>query len=167
MEPPSIEEFVFITDNTYQKDDILRMESQILNILEFDLTVVTSIDFLDRYLKAARASDVASDMAHFLSELTLQEYKMIGYLPSAIAASCVILARFYLNVGDVWTDSMKQLTGFNGPELIGCIDDILNLLKQLSTSSLTAVKEKYSSESKNRVSALPFRSDFESDLLSI
>lgn len=150
MQPPSIDDFVYITDNTYQKEEILAAESQILNALGFDLTVVTIIDFLDRYLKAAGANDLVSDLAHFLAELTLQEYSMIGYLPSAVAASCVVLALFCLNVPH-WTSNLKRFTGYVGPELQNCIADMLKLYQQVDQSTLTAVKDKYSTEAKNRI----------------
>lgn len=37
--PPDVTEFVFITDDTYTKTQVLRMEQIILEILSFDLTV--------------------------------------------------------------------------------------------------------------------------------
>lgn len=50
--PPAVDEFVFITDNTYKRSELLRMESHILNTLQFNLTVVTVMDFLSRFLLA-------------------------------------------------------------------------------------------------------------------
>lgn len=36
--PPTISDFVYITDKAYSKSDILNMESSILVILDFDIT---------------------------------------------------------------------------------------------------------------------------------
>ncbi|PIA65285.1 hypothetical protein AQUCO_00100634v1 [Aquilegia coerulea] len=40
---PHVEEFCFITDNTYTRDEVLKMESQVLNILSFHLSAPTEI----------------------------------------------------------------------------------------------------------------------------
>ena len=46
ISPPAIDEFVYISDNTFLKPEILRMESAILLKLEFSLTAATSSAFL-------------------------------------------------------------------------------------------------------------------------
>lgn len=61
--PPAIEEFVYITDNTYSRDqvrsnflfcsltpEILKMEHVVLNALRFDMGSATPLTFLEQYL---------------------------------------------------------------------------------------------------------------------
>lgn len=47
--PPDVGEFVYITDNTYTKTQVLRMEQLILKVLKFDLCVPTTSVFLSAY----------------------------------------------------------------------------------------------------------------------
>lgn len=47
--PPDVGEFVYITDNTYTKKQVLRMEQLILKVLTFDLCVPTTSVFLNAY----------------------------------------------------------------------------------------------------------------------
>lgn len=47
--PPDVGEFVYITDDTYTKKQVLRMEHLILRVLSFDLTVPTPLAFLKDY----------------------------------------------------------------------------------------------------------------------
>ncbi|KAH0625048.1 hypothetical protein JD844_033086 [Phrynosoma platyrhinos] len=49
--PPEVEEFVYITDDTYTKKQLLRMEHLLLKVLAFDLTVPTTNQFLLQYLQ--------------------------------------------------------------------------------------------------------------------
>lgn len=49
--PPEVEEFVYITDDTYTKKQLLRMEHLLLKVLAFDLTVPTINQFLLQYLQ--------------------------------------------------------------------------------------------------------------------
>lgn len=49
VSPPEINEFVFICDYLYTKEEILLMESDILTILNFELTYCSPLHFLERY----------------------------------------------------------------------------------------------------------------------
>ena len=50
---PQVEEFCYITDNTYTREQMLDMEAEVLNTLAFDITQPTTKTFLRRFIKAA------------------------------------------------------------------------------------------------------------------
>eukprot|EP00501_MAST-03F_sp_TOSAG23-6_P000394 GSMAST32.ASY1.ANO1.406.1 assembled CDS len=54
---PEVRDFVYITDRAYKRDQILQMESLVLNTLGFELTVPTPICFLKRFIKAAKSNN--------------------------------------------------------------------------------------------------------------
>lgn len=45
-----MDEFVYITDDTYTKKQLLRMEHLMLKVLSFDMTAPTSHQFLMQYI---------------------------------------------------------------------------------------------------------------------
>ncbi|MEQ2157376.1 hypothetical protein GOODEAATRI_001259 [Goodea atripinnis] len=47
--PPEVAEFVYITDDTYTKKQVLRMEHLVLKVLSFDLAAPTINQFLTQY----------------------------------------------------------------------------------------------------------------------
>lgn len=49
MYPPEVDEFVYITDDTYTKKQVLRMEQHLLRVLAFDMTAPTVHQFLMQY----------------------------------------------------------------------------------------------------------------------
>lgn len=53
--PPAIDEFVYISDHTYTKAEVLAMENSLLTALHFKLTTPTSWEFSRRFCKAANA----------------------------------------------------------------------------------------------------------------
>lgn len=57
--PPEVGEFVYITDDTYTKKQVLRMEHLILKVLAFELAVPTSHYFLQRFAQLSRSSEAA------------------------------------------------------------------------------------------------------------
>lgn len=52
-----VNDFVFISDNAYVREQVLVMEKSILEKLEWYLTVPTPYVFLIRYIKASNPSD--------------------------------------------------------------------------------------------------------------
>lgn len=54
---PEVNDFVFISDNAYVREQVLVMEKAILERLEWYLTVPTPYVFLVRYIKASTPSD--------------------------------------------------------------------------------------------------------------
>ncbi len=52
---PIVKDFVYITDNAYTKAEILEMERKMLSTLDFNIQIVSSWVFLQRYWKVAKA----------------------------------------------------------------------------------------------------------------
>ncbi|GAB4820095.1 hypothetical protein N2152v2_007141 [Parachlorella kessleri] len=154
---PAIEEFCYITDNTYTREQVLDMEREVLRVLEFDLTQPTTKTFLRRYIKAA-SGEIALDATYeflcaYLGELTLMDYGMLHYLPSHIAAAIVLVALYMLNK-PTWSSTLQHYTGFMPRDLRRCAQAVHSLFVQAKTSSLPASREKYASSKFASVSQL-------------
>lgn len=89
---PEVRDFVYITDKAYSKEEILKMECQILTTLDFNVTAPSSFRFLERYAKIVNADTPLFNLARYLIELPLIEYRMLKYCPSNLAASAIYLA---------------------------------------------------------------------------
>lgn len=50
---PEVRDFVYITDNAYTKQEIFEMENHMLSTLEFNVTVPSAFQFLQRFTKIA------------------------------------------------------------------------------------------------------------------
>ena len=55
--PPDVGEYVYITDDTYSKKQVLRMEHLVLKVLNFDLAVCTQLVFVQQFSKAAGSTE--------------------------------------------------------------------------------------------------------------
>lgn len=154
---PSVEEFCFITDNTYTREEVLNMEMDLLRLLEFDLTQPNTKTFLRRYIKAASAEislDVVFEfLVSYLAELTLMDYSLLKFLPSQIAASCILLGLFLLNKPR-WSGTLTHYSSYVPADLKDCVEAIHQLFLHAKTSSLPASREKYSSQKYGSVSLL-------------
>ncbi|XP_020223100.1 cyclin-A2-2 isoform X2 [Cajanus cajan] len=146
---PRVEDFCFITDNSYTKAEVLKMESEILNVLHFQLSVPTTKTFLRRFILAAQYSYKVSDaelefLANYLAELTLVEYSFLQFLPSLIAASAVLLARWTLNQSEhPWNSTMEHYTNYKVSELKTTVLALADLQLDTKGYCLNAIREKY------------------------
>ena len=99
---PPVDDFVYISDSTYTKEEVLGMERQVLHHLQFRLTVSTQWTFLLRFLKVAVSGEQEKFLARYLLELALLSYGMIKYQPSEIAAAALNLGRQTLRKAEPW-----------------------------------------------------------------
>ncbi|XP_022731404.1 cyclin-A2-2 [Durio zibethinus] len=146
---PRVEEFCFITDNTYTRGEVLKMESKVLNFLYFQLSVPTTKTFLRRFIQAAQATYKVpcielEFLANYLAELTLLDYNFLKFLPSLIAASAVFLARRTLNQSDhPWNPTLEHYTSYKASELKTTVLAMEDLQLNTNGCSLNAIREKY------------------------
>jgi cyclin B len=134
---------VYITDKAYTKQEILEMEADILTTLDFKFTVPTIHTFLCRYLKAAHADRAMVQLSCYLTERCLQEYTLLRFLPSEIAAAAVLIARTTLK-RHPWSPTLVKYTHYDEPDLAACINEMRNTITN-PTNQQQAVHRKYSS----------------------
>lgn len=110
---PEIKDFVYITDNAYEQKDILTLEYEVLKTLEFNVTTPSAYRFLERYAKLLGVNSKTFNLAWYLIELPLIEYKMLKYKPSMISSAALFLANKVLKNNIRWNSSMNNLQKFS------------------------------------------------------
>ncbi|XP_030527160.1 cyclin-A1-1 isoform X1 [Rhodamnia argentea] len=147
---PQVEEFCYITDNTYFKEEVLQMESSVLNYLKFELTAPTVKCFLRRFVRAAQGVNEVPSlqlecMANYIAELSLLEYNMLCYAPSLVAASAIFLAKFIITPSKrPWDPTLQHYTLYRPSDMGNCVRDLHRLCLNSHGSTLPAIREKYS-----------------------
>mmetsp|Transcript_27954 Transcript_27954/g.70140 ORF Transcript_27954/g.70140 Transcript_27954/m.70140 type:complete len:374 (-) Transcript_27954:96-1217(-) len=148
---PSLDDLVYICDHAYTKDQIIQMEVNVLNTLNFDLCVATEYVFLRRFQKAAMATlpgtakaKLIDQMSRYLTELTIPEYQFVMYRPSVIAAAAICVALHSLGFQS-WSEMLEHHTGINmqNPAFRDCVKEIFALSQVAPNAALKAVYEKY------------------------
>nr|XP_043615743.1 cyclin-A1-1-like [Erigeron canadensis] len=148
---PHVEDFCYITDNTYSQNEVLQMEFSVLHYLKFEMTAPTVRCFLMLLLPFAQLDNLAHHqpklqfLASYICELTLIEYNMLRYPPSLIASSAIFLARFLLTQ-EPWNLTLMYYTRYQPSDLQECVEALRVLVFESSASSLKAISEKYSQD---------------------
>ena len=141
--PPELRDLVYITDRAYNKQEILEMESEIAITLDYQLTIPTVHSFLCRYLKAAHADRTMVQLACYLAERTLQEYGMVKFLPSTVAATAVYIARKSLK-RHPWSPTLVKYTNYDEADMAPCAESMAAFVNNANAPQ-QAVLRKYSS----------------------
>lgn len=142
--PPEIKDLVYITDKAYTRQEILDAEIMMLNTLQWQFNVPTTVQFLDRLHRISGCDEVQRCVGHYFTELVLTKVKMLRYPPSHIAAAAMYLSNKVMRKHPSWpADLMKQSQYAEGTVRI-CAREMCDILEDAEHSSLTAVRKKYS-----------------------
>lgn len=148
------------------------MERSILVALDYRLNVPTTHVFLCRYLKAAHADLSVALLASYLTERSLQEYRMLQFLPSIVAATAIRIAR-KTSHRHPWSPTLERYCKVDEAGLVECGLEMQAMLQDAVTDGsgagsgtdgagsgagsgsglgLDAIRSKYSSSSFGAVS---------------
>ncbi|XP_015482058.1 G2/mitotic-specific cyclin-B3 isoform X5 [Parus major] len=141
--PPCVDDFLYICDDAYKREELIAMEMSILSTLKFDINIPIPYRFLRRFAKCARATMETLTLARFLCEMTLQEYDYARESPSKLAASCLLLALTMKNLGG-WTPTLQYYSGYSAQDLHPLVKRLNFLLTYQPRDKLNAVRSKYS-----------------------
>jgi len=152
---PETNDFVYISDRAYSREEILKMEACVLNTLNFNVTVPSPFVFLLRWLKAAKADMKMSSYANFCLELAQQDYSLVGTKPSVMSAAACLVAGKQCS-GLVWNEIMQHYTGLRETELSWAAERLCTLVENCTPDAkLTAVRRKYANVKHYEVSKMP------------
>ncbi|XP_068105784.1 G2/mitotic-specific cyclin-B3 [Hyperolius riggenbachi] len=152
--PPCLDDFLYICDDAYKREELLAMEVDILQRLNFDINIPVPYRFLRRFAKCARASMETLTLARYICELTLQEYDFMQERASKMAAGCLFLALKMKNLGG-WTATLQHYSGYQTMDLLPLVKRLNFLLKHQPNENLKAVRNKYSHRVFFEVAKLP------------
>ncbi|XP_062503793.1 G2/mitotic-specific cyclin-B-like [Corticium candelabrum] len=90
--PPKIEDYVYVTDNTYSAQEIREQEILILKSLHYRISRPLTIQFLRQLSAEGDADVVEHNMAKFLLDVSIMDHMVASCLPSQRAAAALLLA---------------------------------------------------------------------------
>ena len=150
-----ISDYVFITDNAYNIEDIKCMEEEISETLNFNFLVPSALSFYEIIAKKVGISEDVDKyhFGEFLIQSFLIDYRSLYYSYSSIAcACCYIVMKFYkLKNYQICYDnkyySIKSSNNYNnkGYVIKECARYICSVISELFNSNQQSTIRKYSS----------------------
>ena len=142
---PQLKEFIDITDGAYIKSELLEMENNILKILNFNILSPTSNDFYNIIAKAFNFGEKEYFFGKYFLESSLIDYRMIRFPSSVIAVSCAYIVMKFFGIDNYKMLYSNDVVKEECPQKIikEAAREVYILVKNLSQSTLKAVKDKY------------------------
>lgn len=152
---PEIRDFIHLSRGTYTREQIIKMESQILSILNFDLIYTSSYSFLLRYYYLSDDNNIqVFHLAQYIIELSFINLKIMNYPQSIRACAALYMARKVLCFDNPWLDSLKIYTGYDENNLKSCIKMTVLFLKSILKHKSLSFIEKFKSHNYSEVALI-------------
>uniref|UniRef100_A0A3P8UBN1 G2/mitotic-specific cyclin-B2 n=1 Tax=Cynoglossus semilaevis TaxID=244447 RepID=A0A3P8UBN1_CYNSE len=152
--PPCVDDFLYICDDAYKKEELITMECNILQTLSFDINIPIPYRFLRRYAKCVNAGMDTLTLARFYCELSLLDMDLVTERGSALASACLLMALLSKDLGG-WSPILQFHSGYQLSDLAPVVRKLYITLSAPPDEKLKAVRNKYSHKVFFEVASLP------------
>ncbi|GAA5804978.1 hypothetical protein HPULCUR_010488 [Helicostylum pulchrum] len=127
---PTMQDFLFMTDNAVKEDELIKAERFILQVLDFHLCYPNPVNFLRRVCTNESKGNIHTRvLAKYFMEISCIDHRFIGIRPSKIAAASLWLSKKMLATGK-WNSNLSRLAGYTPEELKPTVEAMLDFLAQ-------------------------------------
>ena len=160
---PKVEDFIYITDNAYNKEEVFNMEIDILDKLNYNLLYPSPIKFFE-YLSLHFDFDKKK---HFLGKYLMETFLLnlvsIKFKPSIIACACTyIVMKFFKmkNYKESYSKKWYMIEGKegfeidNGCKVKDCAQELCNFVDNINNTNYLSCQKKYSTDDYCNISKL-------------
>lgn len=153
---PPQNKFLEVADGAYTREEMLKMENEILKKLSFNIVFPKSNNFFDIISKLFNFDTKQYYLGKYFIESSLIDYNMIKYSGSVISASCAYLVMKYFGKDGYQKLYSNFIIYENNPENIikDAAKEIYEFVEKISKSNLNSVKNKYALDKYEKVSEI-------------
>jgi len=158
---PKADDFIYITDNAYSRDEIFKMENDVLDTLNFSLLYPSPIKFFEMLSYNFKFNKKQFMMGKYLMESFLIDIKNTKYKPSIISCACsyIVMKFFKMNnyhdsYSKKWFLLNENCTLPSGLSVKECAKDICLFVDNIHKSNYTSTEKKYSKPEYEKVAQL-------------
>ena len=150
---PKVEDFIYITDNAYSKEEVFSMENEILNLLKFELLYPSPIKFYDMLSLIFNFEKKQYLFGKYLMESFLNNLKWINFKPSIISCACAyIVMKYYkmknyqesYNIKYYNANYKNKENIYNESSVKECAKEICSFVDNINKTNFLSCKKKYS-----------------------
>ncbi|XP_054457539.1 G2/mitotic-specific cyclin-B3 [Anoplopoma fimbria] len=152
--PPCVDDFLYICDDAYKREEIISMEANILQTLGFDINIPIPYRFLRRFAKCVSAGMDTLTLARFFCEMSLMEMELVSERGSLLASACLLLALVTRDLGG-WSPILQFHSGYQTSDVAPVVRKLHEMLSAPPDDKLKAIRNKYSHKVFFEVASLP------------
>ena len=158
---PKIDDFIYITDNAYVKNEVIKMEEDVLIKLNFSFLYPSPIKFFEYLSLHFNFEKKHHMMGKYLMESFLLDVKNAKYKPSIISCACAyIVMKFFKmpNYHDSYNKKFyvldETVERYSEHNIKECAKDICLFVDNINKTNYQACLKKYSKPEQEKVSII-------------
>ncbi|XP_034425166.1 G2/mitotic-specific cyclin-B3 isoform X2 [Hippoglossus hippoglossus] len=152
--PPCVDDFLYICDDAYKREELISMEAGILQTLSFDINIPIPYRFLRRYAKCVSAGMDTLTLARYFCEMSLMDMELIPERGSLLASACLLVALVTRDLGG-WAPILQFHSGYQTSDLAPVVRKLHAMLVAPPDDKLKAIRNKYAHKVFFEVASLP------------
>ena len=141
--PPVLKDYVAVCDNAYKREDVLRMEADVLATLQFDLTQPSSFYFLQLLQQKLQLEPRPFAFVQYVLESVLLDIDSLKYDNLTLVAGAIFLVNKIFKRGR-WSHEYTTVCGVAELDAKACAKELYVLMQQVDALGLSAAKRKFS-----------------------
>ncbi|XP_056256551.1 cyclin-F [Seriola aureovittata] len=154
----TIREAVWLTDNTYKYEDLVRMMGEVVSVLEGKIRSPTLLDYGEVLLSLLPLERRTTHLFSYICELSLLYSALSTPPPAKLACAALLLTRALHHYAPIWPSQLADYTGFSKQDLVSL--SVLLYVKCFSQDvpkdyrhvSLTGVKQRFEDDAYQNIS---------------
>lgn len=152
---PEIQDLVHYSANAFTRQEVIKMEADIIETLGFDLIMGTSFRFFEALGRISKMDAKNFHLAQYVLELCLLDTRFLDYKPSLLASAAIYLINKIRKRSEAWPDLLIAATNYEEKELRNCARELCQLLEKAEDLPNTkSLKKKFSTAQYNEVTRI-------------
>ncbi|XP_073713838.1 cyclin-F-like [Misgurnus anguillicaudatus] len=154
----TIREAVWLTDNTYQYEDLVRMMGEVISVLDGKIQTPTVLDYGQVLLSLLPVERRSSHLYSYICDLSMLCSRLALPGPARLACAIMLLTRALHNYVPVWPAQLEENTGFSKQDLVSCALSLYvkcfgqEIPKDYRHMSLTGVQQRFEDDAYQQIS---------------
>lgn len=141
--PPMLKDYLSVCDNAYTKAELLKMESEVVQKLGFQLIQPTALGLLTAYQGCLQTELKNYYFAQYILEVALLDLASLRHRPSVLAAAAMFFVNKIFKHKEGWPTAHQTVTGYQEEDLKLAAKDLFVILQRSENGDLQAVCRKF------------------------
>ena len=155
---PKVDDFIYITDNAYTKDEVFKMENAVLSLLKFNLLSPSPIKFFELLANGFKFNNKQLMMGKYLMESFLIDIKSIKYKASSISCACAYIVMKFFKMSNYQESYNKKYYSLqeegNEHAIKECAKDICLFVDNIHKTNFVSTQKKFTKSKFEKVALL-------------
>jgi len=154
-----IDDLAMCADSVFKPQDVLQMEEEVLNVLDFTLSVPTVLDFVTLFIEISRfhltiPGNRFAFFCKYMAEISLLNHEFSMTRPSLVATSIIVYS-LHVFQSEPWPQELEELSNVELQEIKDVIEEVYRWHSVMFTHQLQVVRKRYLKEDVYEVGNIP------------